>query len=190
MRHLRRYRRLLRRPLPYWLATAVLVALTVSAIGRATESAAAARDRWGRLVPATVALHDLEPGDVVDAGDVETRLLPAGVVPGGAFDGDAVGEVVTAWTARGEVLLERRLSNRLPPGTRGIAVPHGLARLPVEVGDRVDLLATDDVETVTVAFGAIVVHVADDAVTVAVDERDVERVASAVTVAAVTLVLT
>lgn len=190
MRHLRHYRRLLRRPLPYWLATALLVALTVAAIGRTTESAAAARARWGRLVPVTVAAQDLEPGDVVGAGDVEARLLPAGVVPAGAFDGDPAGEVVTAWIAPGEVLLDRRLGSRLPPGTRGIAVPHGLARLPVEVGDRVDLLATDEVETVTVAVGATVVHVADDAVTVAVDERDVERVASAVTIAAVTLVLT
>jgi Flp pilus assembly protein CpaB len=141
-----------------------------------------------------VARHDLEPGDALR--DVEVRLLPAALVPDGALERPA-GQVVTAWIAAGEIVVRERVTPdglsataaRLPPGTRGVAVPQGVAPLPVEVGDHVDLIATLDTTSVTVASGAIVIAVADDAVTVAVERVDAPRVAHAVNAAAVTLVL-
>lgn len=189
-----RYRRLLRRPIPFWLAALALTALTVSTVSRVSGAAAAERDRWGERRPVVVARHDLEPGDALR--DVEVRMLPAALVPHGALRG-ADGQVVTAWIGAGEVVLSERVAPgglsataaRLPPGTRGVAVPQGVAPLPVEVGDRVDVIATLDTTSVMVSTGATVIAVGDDAVTVAVDRVDAARVAFAVATAAVTLLL-
>lgn len=202
-RHRRRFRlrwrrRLLRRPLPFWLAALALTALTTSTVARVTGAAAAERDRWGERRPVLVARRDLHAGDALR--DVEVRLVPAALVPRGAAPPDLVRgrrRVVTAWIAAGEVVLSRRLAPdglsptaaRLPPGTRGVAVPQGQAPLPVEIGDRVDVIATLDSSTVTVARGAVVVAVGGDAVTIAVRRADAAHVAFAVTSAAVTLVL-
>jgi hypothetical protein len=66
----------------------------------------------------------------------------------------------------------------------------------LEVGDRVDVLATfdpgvsgDGEPTFAVATGAVVVHVGDDAVTVAVRQAAAPRVAYALAAGTVTLVL-
>ena len=172
MLHRHRLRRLTRRPAPFWLAAAVLAIVTATTVDHVTSAAASARDRWGERRPVVVALHDLEPGDVLDG--VEVRLLPRALVPDGALRRVEDG-VVTAWIAAGEVVVRQRVAPgglsptaaRLPPGTRGVAVPQGVAPLPVEVGDRVG----------------------DDSVTVAVDRVDAASVAQAVTSASVTLVL-
>lgn len=183
-------RRLFRHPVPFWIAAIAVAAITTSSISRAASAADAARDRWGRLVEVTIARDDLAPGDEIGASDVEVLRVPAGLVPSDAVDGDVVGRVATSWVASGEIVLAPRVSSSLlPPGTRGVAVPHGMARLPVQLGDRVDLLATFETETVTVAIDAVVIAAADDAITVAVDERDVEAVASALTIGSVMPVL-
>lgn len=196
-------RRSLRQPIPFWIAAVVLTALTATTVGHLTGAAAAERDRWGERRGAVVALHDLEPGAAIGAGDTEVRLLPAGLLPRGAATTPVTGMVVAAFVGKGEVVLTRRLAPAglsaiaalLPPGSRGVAVPQGPAPLPVEVGDRVDVLATFDPSTTdqptfAVATGAVVIAVSDDAVTVAVDEAEAAKVAFAVTSAAVTLVLT
>jgi Flp pilus assembly protein CpaB len=141
-----------------------------------------------------VAGRDLHPGDRVRGARV--RMVPAALVPHGALTRRTEGTVVT-WIAAGEVVLARRVApaglsataSRLPPGTRGIAVPVGQAPLPVEVGDRVDVVATVDTDAVTIATDAMVVAEDEAAVTVAVDRNDAADVAYAVTSAAVTLVL-
>jgi hypothetical protein len=76
-----------------------------------------------------------------------------------------------------------------------VAVPTG-SGLPLEVGDRVDVLATFDAGTTgageptfAVARRAVVVHVGEDAVTVAVTTSAAPRVAYALAAGAVTLVL-
>jgi hypothetical protein len=74
-------------------------------------------------------------------------------------------------------------------------VPTG-SGLPLEVGDRVDVLATfdpgvagDGTPTFAVATGAVVVHVGRDAATVAVSQAAAPRVAYALAAGTVTLVL-
>jgi Flp pilus assembly protein CpaB len=193
----RRLRLRIGRPIPYWLAAISLVVLTVSTVARVTSAAAEDRARWGTAVDVVVAAHDLDPGDVLGADDVEVRRLPAASVASDAVHEVVDGMVVSAWTAAGEPVLSSRLAPAglsptaalLPPGTRGVAVPVGVAPLPVVVGDRVDVLATLDTSTVVVARRALVVAVGDDGVTVAVDESVAGDVASAVVVASVTLVL-
>jgi Flp pilus assembly protein CpaB len=187
-------RRLRRHPVPYWLAAIALIALTVSTVAHVTDAAAAERARWGSLRPVLVAGRDLRPGDRVRGAHV--RMVPAALVPRGALT-HTTGATVVSWIGAGEVVLARRVTpaglsataSRLPPGTRGIAVPVGQAPLPVEVGDRVDVVAAFDTDAVTIAVGAVVVAEDESAVTVAVDRDDAADVAYAVTAAAVTLVL-
>jgi len=185
----RRLRLRLRHPVPYWLAVAVLATLTVSSISRAAAAADAARDRWGDQVAVAVSTADAEPGETVRAA---LRLLPAGLVPAGAARVDVDGARAATWIGRGEIVLERRLAPAglsptaalLPPGTRGVAVPQGIAPLPVVVGDRVDVLAPH-----VLAEDAVVVAVTDDAVTVAVRSAVAPRLVDAVAVGTVSLAL-
>jgi len=86
------------------------------------------------------------------------------------------------------------VASRVPAGRRAVAVPT-VAGLPVEVGDRVDVLATFDTgatgaePTIVVARDALVVAHEDDAVTVAVEQDAAPRVAYALAVGTITLVL-
>lgn len=193
----------LRRPVPYWLLAGALALATASLVGRLVADAEAERARWGRLVPTVVALVDVPGGDPIRASDVAVRHLPVAVVPAGALRALPSGAVAAVDLHRGEAVVAARLAGtgssvvaaRLPAGTRGVAVPAG-AGLPLEVGDRVDVLATFDPDladegepTFAVARRAVVVHVGDDAVTVAVDDDAAARVVYALAAGAVALVL-
>jgi Flp pilus assembly protein CpaB len=193
----------IRRPLPYWLLAVALGIATAMVVGSLVSGAAAARSRWGSLRPTVVATADVEGGAPVTDGDVAVRRLPAALVPPGALRSLPPGAVAAVAVHRGEAVLASRLvgpgssavAARLPPGTRGIAVPAG-SGLPLEVGDRVDVLATFDdavtpgqAPTFPVATRAVVVHVGDDAVTIAVRQASAAKVAYALAAGAVTLVL-
>jgi Flp pilus assembly protein CpaB len=186
MRRRRRFR--LRHPAPFWIAAAALTALTMSVVSRVTASAAAERERWGEHVLVAVALDDVAPGEEIDA---ELRPVPAALVPGGGLrelpDGPAA-----AWIGAGEVVLAARVAPAglsavaalLPSGTRGVAIPIGLAPLPVEIGDRVDVHGS-----ALLASNALVVAVGEEAITVAVDRDDADDVAYEAATGTVTLVL-
>jgi Flp pilus assembly protein CpaB len=186
-------RLLRRRPVPFWVAAAAAALLTALLVGRLAGEAGAARDRWGERREVVVATADVAAGEPVEAA---LRALPVAVVPAGALRSLPRGAVAAVDLAEGEVLLEGRLAGGsiLPEGTRGIALPAG-GGLPLAVGDRVDVLATFDASvagdepTFAVARDAPVVHVGDDAVTVAVSESEAPRVAYALTAGSVTVVL-
>jgi hypothetical protein len=84
---------------------------------------------------------------------------------------------------------------RLPPDTRALAIPVTLGAPPVEVGDRVDLLAVIDPTIVDggpaglVARRALIVHHTDELVTVAVERDEVADVALALAAGNVVLAL-
>lgn len=76
-----------------------------------------------QLLPVAHASRDLDSGEVLTAGDIVVRGLPAGSVPPGAVAGagDLVGRSVTGRVASGEALTATRLVPRtaadgLPPG--------------------------------------------------------------------------
>ncbi|MDQ3145789.1 MAG: hypothetical protein M3R01_02450, partial [Actinomycetota bacterium] len=146
----------------------------------------------------------LPPGVTVGAGDTELRPFPAGLVPPGALGDHVDGAVVTSSILAGEVVLDARLGPAglsptvalLPPGTRGLAVPAGPGTVPLARGDLADVLATFDPglaeggePTVAVARSALVVHVDEEAVTIAVTADQSPRVAFALAAGAVTLAL-
>lgn len=193
----------IRRP-PARLVVAVLLALACGALVlRVTEHAEAATARYGATRSAWVARRALSPGDRIGAGDVTLESRPSAFVPRGAVEDDPVGRRVVDAVDAGEVVGEHRLADGdrrgvaalVPGGWRALAIPAVEAALPVEVGQRVDVLAAADagdrgpVGTV-VAEDGIVVHVADDAtVTVAVAGEDAPRVVAALAGGYVSLAL-
>ncbi|KRF16777.1 hypothetical protein ASG90_11065 [Nocardioides sp. Soil797] len=101
-------------------------------------------------VPITVAAHDLPAGSTVTADDVELVDFPEGAAPADASNSAyAVGRTTTGPVRQGEPLTDARLvgANLLEGYPGLVAVPvripdDGAASL-LRVGDRIDLLATD-----------------------------------------------
>ncbi|CAN5185944.1 hypothetical protein BH24ACT1_BH24ACT1_09820 [soil metagenome] len=193
-----------RRPSLFWLVAVGLAAVTGLTVARLLTDAQAGAARWGAVSPTLVATTDLAPGAVVRPGDTELQRLPAALVPAASIDHPADGQIVAAPIYRGEAVSAERLAPAglspvaasLPPGTRGIAVPGGGSSLPLEVGDLVDVLVTfapdtvgDGEPTFPVARSAAVVSVGEEAVTLAVTEKEATRVAFALTAGVVTLTL-
>lgn len=194
---------IIRRP-PARLVIAVLAALVCGAVVlRLTERAEAASARFGATTSAWVAREALAPGARIGDGDVALEVRPTAFVPAGAVGEDPSGRRVVEAVAAGEVVGEHRLADGdrrgvaalVPDGWRALAVPAVDAALPVEVGQRVDVLAASDAGDrgpvgAVVAEDGIVVHVADDAtVTVAVAGDDAALVVAALAGGYVSLAL-
>lgn len=192
------------RPPPVRLVLAVVLALACGALVlRATGRAEAAVDRYGDHAPAWIVRSELRPGAVIGAGDIALEQRPAAFVPAGAVAEDPTGRRVAQELAAGEVVVEHRLAGGqrrgaaalVPEGWRAVALPALEAVLPVEVGQRVDVLgASDPTGTGTVgevvAEDGVVVHVADDGtVTVAVTPDQARRVVAALATGLVALAL-
>lgn len=201
-----RLRRIRRATFVYWAIVAVLLFLTTEFVSRTVADAKAAVTRHGDTSTVWVAARDLDAGEALSVGDVRRVEIPIAFLPDGPATGDVTGQAITTTLVEGEVVLAARLAPsgvrgaaaRVPRGTRGIAIPMSPGGpLAVEVGDRVDLLATFPPEasggeepTFPVAEGAVVVDVGDDdTVTVAIPAADAARVAYAVAVGVVTLAL-
>ena len=199
-----RLRRLTRSASVFWVAVAALAALTALTAARLVGQAEASAARYGSLRPVVVATRPVAMGAVLRAGDVAVRSVPASFLPerhlGAASE--AVGRTVVVALFPGVPVVRdqlapdglRGVAALLPPGTRAVAVPGGAASAPVQAGDVVDVLATFDPSgptagdpTVTVAAGALVVDVGDDATTVAVGPEEAKRVAFTVAHGVVTL---
>jgi Flp pilus assembly protein CpaB len=192
------------RPPPLRVIVAVVLAVACGLIVlRTTGRAEAAVDRYGRQATAWVVRSTLEPGDVIGAGDVVSEARPASFLPAGAVTEDPTGRRVADVVVPGEVVVEHRLAGGdrrgaaalVPEGWRAVAVPALEAVLPVEVGQRVDVLAAFDPSGsgavgATIAEDGVVVHVADDdTVTVAVTPSQASRVVAALAGGLVALAL-
>ncbi len=116
-------------------------------------------------VPVLVAARPLTGGVVLAADDVEVRRLPAGQLPSEYLDdpAQAVGRPATLNTPAGAVLLPASVVSRESLAAPGMAVlPVTLASTAaglIEVGDRIDLIATTDDAAAPVASAARVVAV-------------------------------
>jgi Flp pilus assembly protein CpaB len=201
-----RVRRALARSAVRRLCVTVLAAATVLTVISVVGAAGAARDRWGRSRPVVVATRDLAIGEVVDAGAVEVRDLPEGVVTDAPLAEVPEGAVVRQPILAGEPVVTARLAPHgltgaaalVAPGERAVAVPLGPSGAPpVAVGDLVDVVtvlpAGVDPGSEDPAFPlverATVVDVSDQAITVAVPEGDAARVAWALSSGTVVLAL-
>ena len=204
---MRRFPRLPRSPIAYWLVVVVLALLTGMVAARVVGNAGALAAQYGPLRSVVVADRALEPGAVVGAGDVASRQVPGSLVPVGAVPSsrEATGRTVVAPIFPGVPIVaaqlapdgRRGLAALLPAGSRAVAVPNGRPGLALVRGDVVDVLATFDPSAVAegaaptfpVAVGALVVDVGDESAAVAVTPDEAARVAFALTSGAVTLAL-
>jgi Flp pilus assembly protein CpaB len=180
---------------------AVAAALAGSMVARADD----ARQAWGTGALVVVATHDIDPGRVLRSTDLGEEERPVAVIPAGAVRFTPTGRIAHAPIFEGEVVLDGHLAPAastgvaavVPAGQRGIAIPIEAGTAPpLERGQLVDVIvvlaAADggtEVPAHVVARDAVVLHVADDAVTVAVDEAAAPRVAAAIGVGAVSLAL-
>lgn len=178
-----------RRPRPYLLVSIIgaVIAGTITAgiVQRAEETIAG----YGTRVEVPVASTALEPGDVITAADVTWSELPTRLLAGTPVD-DPVGRAVVSPILAGEPLADERLAPGglsptealIGPGRRAIVIDLTEAVTTFALGDRVDLLAADDVTSHSarwVARDAVVVDVGDTTTTVAVDEDDAPAAARA-----------
>jgi Flp pilus assembly protein CpaB len=123
-------------------------ALAVVSLGARAEQVI---QGYGRLERVPVAVHDLDVGHQLGAGDVVWRRLPVVAVPDDALAELPVGRVVTDRIGRGEVVTGPRiapdglsgLAALVPAGHRAVSVPVPDGGLALEVGDRVDVLAPE-----------------------------------------------
>jgi Flp pilus assembly protein CpaB len=193
-----------RQPIVFWafagLAAAAAFVTVEGALAARTEGAEA----YGDLVEVVVARVDLEPGAVIADDDVEIRPIPSSMVPADAVGTDPVGRAVRHPIAAGEAVASRRLAPDgavgaaalLGPGERAVAIPLPAHRSPLEVGQRVDVLATVDpgtaggrAPTSVVAEGAVVLAVDEHGVTVAASGEDTARIATAVSYSVVSVAI-
>ena len=191
----------------YWAVVALLMFLTVEFVSRVHSDASAAVAKHGVTERVWVTTRAIAAGTMLASDDVRAVDIPVAFLPQQPAAREVAGHATTVALVPGEVVLDERLAPngvhgvaaRVPRGSRALAIPLGPGGpLPVEVGDRVDLLATfppdlahDEEPTFAIAVGAVVVETSadDDTVTVAVPAQDAARVAYAVAVGVVTLAL-
>lgn len=192
-------------PLFFWSFAIIAGALTFWSITASIKSTREAAEAYGHLVPVVVATRNLEPGELIGPSTVEVSRLPGSLVPPGALNEIPIGQAVRSFIAAGEAVVTERLAPlgvhgmaaSLYPDERAIAVPTERNRLRFEVGMNVDVLQTLDpfsvgagTATSVLVEAARVIAVEESAITVAVPTNRVNRVATALASAVVTLVIT
>lgn len=173
-------------------SVAVVVAVSVGwTVATTVDRARHDRERWGSTRTVVVATEDVAAGGALDAGNTELVDRPSAMLPAGVLDELPTGRRASVPVAAGEPIVGDRLADaslgelaaRLPEGTAGVTLPRTEVQPVLEVGDRIDVYATvSDVTgsaSAKVADAATVVHVAPQAVTIAVAEDDVTDAAAA-----------
>jgi len=167
-----------------WAATLVLAVVAGSLAAATVQRAEQARHDLGDTRQVPVAAIDLGVGEVLTTADVTWTDRAVATVPEGAAEAP-VGRVATEAIARGEVVLERRLSAGsadgtaalVAPGRRALAVPLESTPPGLAVGDRVEAFAPStsggSLAELARSQGSGARRVARDALVVAIDERSV-----------------
>ncbi len=195
------------RHLTSWAVTLALALLAGTVTTTVVAGADDARRAWGERRTVAVAAAGLEPGTTIAAADLERRELPIAVLPPDVVH-DPTGRVVTSPILAGEAVVEARVGDEgvtgvaalVPEDHVAVAVALDAPTPPLQIGDRVDVLAPGALgppslgsvggPAVRVARGAVVVHLGDTALTVAVGDDDAAAVAAATLQGPVAVVLT
>lgn len=147
------FRRRLPRSAVAWFAAAALAAVVGAATARAhVDRLEATRPDVGPPTEVVVAATDLTRGATLADPALSVTDVPSSLVPPGAMTGtdQAIGRVLAADLARGEILTETRLTGAgsgpmaalVPPGLRAFVLPSGPPAGTLRPGDEVDVLAT------------------------------------------------
>ncbi len=192
------------RPPPRRLVVVVLVAIIVgTTVYRITSTASSRAAALGASRVVAVVVDDLAAGDVIELGDVEMLDRPVAHLPDDPVVDDPTGLAVRVSMTAGEVLTIGRVAGGdrtgaaalIPEGWRAVTIPVIDAVVPAQPGDLVDVIASFDPtlsardSSLVIAADAVVVDVAEDAVTVAVTRPRVTEVAFALANGIVTLAL-
>lgn len=177
-----------RRPGTYW--SLVFVLAVGVGVGVRSQLAAVddARRQWGDTQTAWVAANDTLPGEPIEA---IRRELPLIAVPSNAVSEFDVGTVARQHISTGELIVAADVAVG-----RGPAAGAGDGQVVVPISD--PLLATAPVgvdvsvyaDGVVLASDALIVHVDDGVVFVAVDESDGPIVAAAAQLRSASIVFT
>jgi Flp pilus assembly protein CpaB len=128
-----------------------LAAAAALAVGSLSNRARHTLDAYGRLRSVAVASRDLEPGRRLTGADIARRDFPVAAIPRDALDASPVGRTLVDDLGPGEVITTRDvapaglhgLAALVGPGQRAVSIPVPAHGLDLEVGDRVDVIATD-----------------------------------------------
>lgn len=201
-RRLRRARlSLSARPLAFWLVAAAAAGAVGLAVHSVVRSAEATRHAYGRLRPVVITTRGVTAGELLDASNTEVADVPVALVADGALAVLEPGTVAASALAEGEAVLALRVGRGgvspvaalVAPGRRALALPMGEVALPLQIGDRLDVVAAvlggAGGAAGVVAAGASVVHVEPPAVVVSVAADEVPAVAQALADGGVVLAL-
>lgn len=183
-----------------WALVLVVAIATAALVAQVVIRAEQTRNRWGHRQAVLVISEPLATGQPVGAA-LRVEHWPAGLVPTGAFDQlDSVPDGATAVgpLASGVPLTDMAVTGSPDVASRPrVAVPAGLAVLPLSTGDTVEVWATvvgsgaaTEPTTRQVTTGADVVAADEETVVLSVDAEDIGEVAEAAALATVTLVAT
>lgn len=193
-----------RQPVVFWCLAGLATLCTFVILQSALETTTEGADAYGDLVETVVARHDLDVGHIVTGTDTEVALLPRAMVPAGTVSGDPTGRTVRHPIVAGEAVAATRLgpdgavgiAALLQPGERAVAISLPPHQAPIEVGQRVDVLATVDPSqamgrppTSVVAEHAVVVAVDEAGITVAAPSADASRIATALSYAVISVAI-
>lgn len=188
----------------FWCLAGLATLCTFVVLQSALEATTEGAEAYGDLVEVVIATSDLDVGHVVTTADTESSLLPAAMVPADTVSGDPTGRTVRHPIVAGEAVAATRLgpdgavgiAALLHPGERAVSIPVPPHQVPVEVGQRVDVLATVDPSqamgrppTSVVAEHAVVVAVGEAGITVAAPSADASRIATALSYAVISVAI-
>lgn len=165
-----------RHPRLYWSAVVVLALVAAGNLHSRTQRLDDATRAWGESVTAWVATADLAPGDPVTARAV---AFPSALTGPGRLARDPTGLVAVQHIGVGDVVrvsdVGRSGLDLLPGPWRGVSITVEGTALELLPGTRVDVVAAG----VLLVGDAVVVAVADGAVTVGVPAEAAPAVADA-----------
>lgn len=172
--------KILRRPVVYYSCLALLAGTTVLALNARGDTSPETEQKT--LVNTPVARRLIRPGEALDEEAVLWEKRPANLVPTGVAAELSSSDAAAVTIYPGEEVLDARvrgrggLSSRMPSGSAALSIPKSADVPPVQMGDRVRLLAGDPrggsgeeeaVYAVNVAWEAWVVAADSESITVA-----------------------
>jgi hypothetical protein len=165
-----------RHPRVYWTVVVGLALVAGCQLHTTAQQFDAATRAWGESVTVWVATADLAPGDPVAA---QATAFPSALAAPGRLDRDPTGLVAVQHIGAGDVVrvvdIGRAGLDLLPREWRGVSIAVDSAALTLAPGTRVDVVAVGAL----VVADAVVVAVADGAVTVGVPADAAPAVADA-----------
>ena len=184
--------RLLRNPRVYWLAAALLAAITLTTVHRLTSSAQSLRDAYGETTEVFMADAEMATGELV-ADHARLTSVPLALVPDRAITSIDSADRAAAPISRGTMLTSHDIvaEPSLTAELAALALPIGESTPPLTPGQEVLVVVHADAFTGTLAqtLPAHVHRTGDVQVLLAVRRADLATISAAIAGNGVTIAL-